>query len=491
MAGALMPALAAADTLEQALAAAYERNPQLEANRALVRAVDEQKTQAKAAYGPQLTISASHEYTHSDTVLPSGTVRDRGFATGASLALSQPLFTSGRLAAQVDAASAAQMGARENLRASSQQLILEVVTAYVQLHRDVQLYTVATENYDILVRQRELVGERQRLRDATLTDVDQTENRLQIAAGSVLQARAALQSSAARYRNVVGKYPDTIAPLPPLPPVPDLESLYDAGEVSSPELGGARFDELSSRAQLAGARAERGPNVTASVIGERAPFTRFENSRHVNQLVVGVGASMPLYTGGQISSRIREGIERNVADQHLVEQARRTMRETIAVNWNFLQAAEESLPRYRIGVEAATRAVEGVRQQEQLGIATLREVLDVTADLLTARTNAAQAEAELYLRKVALFRTAGTLSVEMFGNIAAYDPDGYKPGVASLAGLPLGPVLEPIDSLFLMDHGRTAPIQKEADPRYVLPSELRDPLAPVRTSAPSLPPAPR
>lgn len=457
---------AQADSLQEAVSRAYDNNPDFAGNRALTRAADEVVTQAKGAYGPSLSVSARHEYTLRRTSLGQESVEDEGFGTSASATLSQPLFTSGRLAASLDGARAGRMIARENLRASSQQLILDVVNAYVSLQRDIALYGVAVEIYGLLQQQRDVTLSRFRLRDSTQPDVDQTSNRLQIAAGRVIAARAAVEASAARYRNLVGKYPDGLAPVPDLAVSLTIDPLYEQAETSNPALAAARFTERRSRAAVAAARAEMGPQVSAFAAAERAPLTPFQNTRRTESVIAGVGLSMPLYSGGQLSAALREAIERNAADRQFLEQARRDVRETLATDWHLLRSASEAMPRYEAAVRAAESAVEGVKRQETAGIRTLRDVLEVTNDLLTARTSEVQTRAELYVRKAAVLRDAGLLTIDLFSDRPAYDPDSYRPPAAGLAGLPLRPVLDPIDRLLLNSQVPPVRVDVENGPAF-------------------------
>ena len=450
-----------ADSLREAIGRAYDNNPDLAGNRALTRAADEVVTQAEGAYGPSLSVSARHEYTLRRTALGRDSVEDEGFGTSASATLSQPLFTSGRLAARLDGARASQMIARENLRASSQQLILDVVNAYASLERDIALYDVAVEIHKLLQQQRDVTLSRFELHDSTQPDVDQTTNRLQIAAGRVIAARAAVEASAARYRNLVGKYPDDLAPLPDLRVPAAVGPLYDHAETNNPALAAARFTERRSRAAVAAARAEKGPQVSAFAAAERVPLTPFQNTRHTESIAAGVGLSMPLYSGGQLSAALREAIARNAADQLFFEQARRDIRETLATDWHLLQAASDALPRFEAAVRAAERAVEGVKRQETAGIRTLRDVLEVTNDLLTARTSEVQTRAELYIRKAAVLRDAGLLTVDVFTDRPSYDPASNRPPMAGIAGLPLRPVIDPIDRLLL--NARVPPVRVDVE----------------------------
>jgi len=469
---------ARAETLEEAVITAHESSPSLEIRRALTRAADERVVQADAAYGPSLSVNASHEFTYSRTRFTEFQSEDDGFATSGSLNLTQPLFTSGRLAAAVDIAEASRLAARQDLRGESQQLILDVVTAYVSLQRDLELYQVAGDIYQLLLQQRDITASRLQLRDATAPDVDQTENRMQLAAGRVIEARASVESSAARYRNLVGQYPDTLAPPAPLPPLPELATLYEIAEQRSPSLLSAQYTELASRAQVAAARAAQGPQVSGSASAGRSPASAFQNTNYVEQVVAGVNLSVQLYSGGLQSSVVRETLERNIAAQNLVEQSRRDMRQSLASDWYQLRAADETLPRYLLAVEAAQRAVDGVKQQETSGIRTLRDVLDVTNDLFNARTSAVVAQTNRYIAHASVLRDAGMLSVDLFGAGASYDPADYAPAGARLAGLPLQPVVEPIDRILLNDWVDPAGVDVEADPIYDAGAQLPDLLVP-------------
>ena len=55
----IAPFLASADTLEGALAQAYQNNPSLNSQRALVRATDEAVPQALSGYRPRISANAS------------------------------------------------------------------------------------------------------------------------------------------------------------------------------------------------------------------------------------------------------------------------------------------------------------------------------------------------------------------------------------------------------------------------------------------------
>src|SRR5260370_30257572 len=99
------------------MALAYQTNPTLQAERAQLRATDEEYPQAEAGLRPTVSGAASYTYQNqrvSETGLPGFGVSGGG--ESGVVQVTQPLYTGGRAAAQIDAAQADVVAARENLQ---------------------------------------------------------------------------------------------------------------------------------------------------------------------------------------------------------------------------------------------------------------------------------------------------------------------------------------------------------------------------------------
>src|ERR1700753_4209818 len=68
----LGPTPVLADTIEAALVRAYQNNPQLNAQRASVKATDENVPQALSGYRPKVSLTASAGYQYQDTTTNTG-----------------------------------------------------------------------------------------------------------------------------------------------------------------------------------------------------------------------------------------------------------------------------------------------------------------------------------------------------------------------------------------------------------------------------------
>lgn len=449
---------AQADTLADAITSAYEANPALLADRAGNRAADENFVAAKSAYGPTITASASHSYQRDrgfardfiGNPAADRTTLGSGFSTSYGVSASQPVFTSGRLSSQVGIARSEVLFNRANLRVTESQVLFEVISAYVAVRRDEKLVAIAQENLDLLGRQFTDTQERFRVRETTATDLSQTENRFNLARAQLLEAQGQLEASEGRYLAVVGRLPQNLAPEPELRPLPaTIEQAYDRAEQNNPTLLTAQFRERGSRAALAAAQAERGPNVSLQGSAFSNSESPYDDRLRGDQIVGRAVIDLPLYSGGLVSARIREAMARNDQDLRLVDQTRRETRRQVANAWDQLVSTRSSLDPYAAAVRAAEAAFAGAREQERVGARATIEVLDQARDLLLSRSSYVQAQANEYVARAALLSAIGELEAnQLFPAIPRYDPDSHLRRVTWRGGLPAGPVLKVADSIF-------------------------------------------
>lgn len=454
---------ASAETLRDAIAEAYRNNPSLKAEQADARAADEVVAQAKAQYGPSINARGSYGYTENRFVPSTIAGKQNGFGTEYSVTLSQPLFTSGRLTANLEQARAGQGIGRESMRAASLNLLSDVVAVYVGVLRDQQLVEIAQQNVDILDGQLEQTNARFKARFATATDLTQTENRLAFGRAQLEIARGNLLSSRNSYRNVVGHYPGPLEPVMPLPRLPEtLDDAIVIADRQNPNLEIARLSQAASRALLGAARANRGPNVSLDASVSRSPLSVESDSLRQISSTAQVTVTMPIYTSGLLEARVREVLQINDADNQRVEQASRDVREQVASLWDQISAVRRAIPIYHTAVLAAEKAVDGVRKQQAAGQATSLDVLDTTRDLLNSRTAEIQAEAQLFSLHSSLLAALGELDVTDFEPTElVYEPDAYD--VTGFVGLPTGPLIEPVDRVLYDAYPQHSPVQAETD----------------------------
>ena len=192
--------------------AAYKFNPRLDAARAIQRATDEEVPRALSGYRPSITGSADTSY-EKQTTRPAGGLgssttesNPRGYEVGAV----QPIFRGFRTKNAVSAAEATVRAGWEALRTTESSVLLEAVTAYMDVVRDQAILTLRENNVTVLTRDLKATQDRFAVGEVTRTDVAQAQARRAGAVAALDLARANLKTSRATFERVVGHPPSRL-----------------------------------------------------------------------------------------------------------------------------------------------------------------------------------------------------------------------------------------------------------------------------------------
>ncbi|WP_420138967.1 TolC family protein, partial [Sphingomonas sp.] len=330
-----VPAAAWAETLADAVAAAYDRNPQMVQQRYLQKARDEGYVQARGQYGPTVSATTTGGYTRDDRDTVIGRQIEKGDSQESSVTISQPLYTSGRIRGQVEAARASVLGGQEQVRLTEQQIVQDVIVVYAAVLRDQARVEIGRENVAVLEGQLRQNRKRQEVGDVTLTDVAQSDARLAAAQWQLAALEADLAVSRGQYVEIVGHNPGALEPLPMLGALPPtIDAAFDLAEKNNPSLAISRYVEQQSSATAASTRGQGGPTLSVSAQGVYSnQLLRFGNNGSRTQATAAFTLSQPIFSGGIIRSRIRQADARNRADQAGIDLARRTAMQSVTSAW--------------------------------------------------------------------------------------------------------------------------------------------------------------
>jgi len=139
--------------MEAALMRAYQGNPQLNAQRASVRATDENVPLALSGYRPKVTATMSGGYQYARQVAAAGSEKifegpQSPHAVG--LTATQTLYNGNQTANKTRAAESQVLGARESLRLLEQTVLLSAATIYMDYLRDAAILEVQRSNTRVL-----------------------------------------------------------------------------------------------------------------------------------------------------------------------------------------------------------------------------------------------------------------------------------------------------------------------------------------------------
>lgn len=163
-------------SLRDALASAYRTNPRLDAERARLRATDEDVSRAQSGFAPivQGTADIGHQHTSSK---PASTTTGDTAPWGYAITVRQSVFNGFRTTNEVSEAEAGVKAGRESLRDVESNVLLEGVAAYVGVVRDMAIVRIRDNNVDVLSRDLEAAETRRSVKEVTKTDVAQARAR--------------------------------------------------------------------------------------------------------------------------------------------------------------------------------------------------------------------------------------------------------------------------------------------------------------------------
>ncbi|MEJ0065162.1 MAG: TolC family outer membrane protein [Caulobacteraceae bacterium] len=418
------------------IALAYQTNPTLQAERAQLRATDEEYVQAEADLRPQVSGSGSYTYS-SQKVGETGTPSFTAAGGGESgvVQVVQPLYTGGKASAEISAAQADIIAERENLRRTEQGVLQSVIGAYLDVRRDAEQLVISQDNVNVLARQLDETDARFEAGQLTRTDTAQSEARLALARSQLATAQSTLAQARAAYAAVVGQNPGDLAPEPPIAPLlpASVDAAFDAAEQGNPQLRQAAATEQAAAARLAEAKAALRPTVSVSgqygYVNQQEGISSggFNSALGVTESELGgsvtANVNVPIFTGGLNSSRVRQAAEQDNVARIGIESARRQVLQAVSQAWNQLLGARASLVADQEQVKSDTVAFEGVREEQKVGLRTILDVLNAQQELESSQLQLVGARHDEYVAAAAVLLAVGALDARaLIPDAPRYDP---------------------------------------------------------------------
>ncbi len=437
---------ARADTLREALLAAYEYNPTLQAARANQRATDEEVPIRNADGLPSVdTTSNLIEFVRANA---------NNFFQPARVLTSQvqlgvPVYSGGAVKNAVKASKERIAAGRADLRGTESAIFSQTVAAYLDVLRTEALANLAANQVGVLTVNLEATSDRFEIGDLTRTDVAQSQSRLAVAQGDLETAKANLIVARETYIQLVGRAPGKLAAPPPLPGLPgDVSDAVAIALKNNPDYIAAK-----ERAEAAGFDAEvsgsgRLPrlslfgtyeyNNTLGTVPDQVipgatpadPPIVVPSPQVTTGIRAGVTLTIPIFQGGRVAAQQRQAYARETAALEQVREVERNIiQQTRAayVNW---QASRSVIDSSRIAVESAEVSLEGVRAENSIGNRTILDVLNAEQELVQTKAQLVTDRRNAYVAGFTLLAAMGRaeardLNLDPGGVL--YDPiDNYN-----------------------------------------------------------------
>ncbi|MHC1548878.1 TolC family outer membrane protein [Phyllobacterium sp. K27] len=432
-----------AETIFGAMAKAYNNNSTLNATRAGVRVTDEGVAIAKSGYRP--TISASANLTSTYTRLdgrgrPTGTgfVNDGTANTAVfGVTVNQMLFDGFTTKNTVSASKTQVLAARENLRNTEQNQLFAAVQAYMDVYLTRQIVVLRQRNIEALDEQLRAARARFDVGEGTRTDVAQSDAQKATAIAELNLAKSNEKTAEATYIQIVGDVPGRLerAPAAKKSLPRNMDEAYAIAENTHPAILSTRYAVDAAGYTVKATEGELLPQVSL-----RGEITRDEiwgdpsdlatSTSNSTSASAGIRVTVPIYSGGRTSARVRQGKE-TVAQRRIeVDVARDSVRQAIAGAYAEMEAAKASIVAQRTAVAAAQLALNGVIEERKVGQRTTLDVLNEQTNVLDAQIRLVQSERDAVVTSYAALLGAGRLTAAQIGlQVAEHRPEEHYEAV--------------------------------------------------------------
>lgn len=412
-------AQASRETLADAVDSAIANNPELMAERKSREFADENLNQAQAQMGPQLNLSGSLgvEYTsvgrQVNTTTGSFPYDGEQQRARVGLEARQSIWSGGSLTAQRDQARSGVDAARAALIGAEQDLVLQVVTVFMDVRRAEREVEIRERNVNALGQQVKAARDRFEVGEVTRTDVAQAEARRAASEAELAAATSRRAKSRADFERIVGRPPIQLAEPPVIPQMPaTLDEAIAVARANNPSILAARAREAQGERGVDVARGRLAPSF--DLVGS-AGFVSTQQDNTFNDTNVGLSAEFrfPLFDSGLLQSRTRGAqleADRGRYERMAIE---RQVTAQVTTAWHQVVAARGEIAASVSRVAAAEVALEGAQQELAVGERITLDVLDQERELLEAQLGQVDAERAAYLASHDLLAAMGELKPQL------------------------------------------------------------------------------
>lgn len=393
----------------------------------------EAKPQARAALLPQLSAAAVYDDSSSDgsrtffqntsSGIAIFNIDSESDATRESweLTLRQSVFRWENWVA-LRQASAAVAQAEADYAAARQDLILRTAATYFDVLAAQDTLEAAQATYDAIARQLEQSEKRFEVGLIAVTDVQEAKAAFDSASASLIQAKRNLATTQERLRELTGEtYGELARPGAEMPLAgPDPANADDWVRLAMEQnqrLISSRLAADISRENISARRGGHYPSldlvVSRSAFDYESDFTSGgfsgPNNSDSEDTSVTLQLTVPLFSGGATSSRVRQAEYQHQAARERLE---RTVRQTERETRDAYLGVSAEVARVRSlhqAVESANTALQATEAGYEVGTRTSVDVLEARRRLFEAQTNYARSRYDYLINVLRLRLAAGTL----------------------------------------------------------------------------------
>ncbi|MBF0309329.1 MAG: TolC family outer membrane protein [Magnetococcales bacterium] len=383
-------------------------NPKVVASQARLDVAMKRQDQAEAALRPNMTFQGQANQLRTEW---DGGVQ-KTHPDSVEVALTQVLFNRKALVGLEQIAPVID-AARQEYEGACQSVLYELGEAAIGLLEAVEVAALARSNQEVTGKHLEATKARFEVGELPRTDVSRAEARLASARADRLKAENEQAIRRAKFREVAGEEAALPFRLPPWKHAvleQSLEALSAAVE-SRPDVKAAVAQLDVARLEVELSRSDHYPVLTLN--GSRSRTWNLGSQSTpgtLDKTSLGLGVSVPLYSGGLTMAQVDQEQARFRAAQADLDRVRQQALREIEQAFHQYRNAMVVVDSLVAGERAARDAADGVAQEFKVGTRTSLDVLDAQHELFTAATDLTRGRYNVLVSSLQLLRASGVLT---------------------------------------------------------------------------------
>lgn len=406
-----------AEDLLQVYQKAKETNPTLRQTQAERNQAFEKINEARSPLLPQLGLSGGYDYTNG---YRDSSNQDSN-TLNAQLGLTQVIFDMTKwrqLNLQEQTAGISDI----TFQSAQQQLIVDTAVAYFNVLRALDTLSYVQAQKEAVYRQLDQTTQRFNVGLVAITDVQNARANYDSVLAQEVAGRNDVENAIEALRQVSGVYYSELSSLDVnrfKTNAPDaIEALLKEAQERNLNLLSATLSRNLAKEQISLAESGHYPTVNLSA-GTGVTNTDYSGSGYTSgrpnnsyngQSTIGVKVSIPLYTGGGVSSQVDQAQYGYTAASEKLEATLRQVIQTTRSSYNNINASISSVNAYKQVVTSAESSLDATEAGYQVGTRTIVDVLNATTTLYDAKKSLSNARYDYLINQLYISQARGTLN---------------------------------------------------------------------------------
>lgn len=406
-----------AGSFEDLFRVAQRHDAVFAAAQAQYQADSEHRAIGRAGLYPSVSLSASlahNETRRSDNTTPGVTNKYDYDNQSVALRLTQPLYDLERWSLWREGDTRARL-AEVAWAEAKQDLALRYAQAYFDYLLARDTLELARAQKAAIAAQKEQAENLFKGGSATITDIEETKARLQLAEAGELAAGNAVSNRQRELERLVGRLPGTPATVGAFkavgPEPADLDAWRGRARDNNPAVNAQRLAEAIAGHQVERARAGHYPSAALVVNAQAASEPNYFTHKDASGSI-GVQVSLPLYEGGRVVAQSRQALAARERARHELESALREAEVKASQYFLDLQNGIAQIQALEAARRSSEIALEGMLAGQKVGMRTNTDVLNAQQQLYDVRRNLQKERYAYLISRMRLQAVVGGLGEE-------------------------------------------------------------------------------